>query len=320
MPRPILKKRLLTVAVATAASVFVAASIWYVSTLSIDMLNPKGIIAAKQYDLLVLTTILGLLVVIPVFIMTIVIAWRYREGSSMKAKYTPNVSTNRLAETIWWGIPVALIAVLSVITWTSTHDLDPHKPLVSDNEPVKVQVVALDWKWLFIYPDYDIATVNLVQFPVDTPVNFEITADAPMNSFWIPQLGGQIYAMAGMTTKLHLNATEPGDYRGLSANISGEGFADMKFIARATSQAEFDTWVKEVKRADQQLTATSYAELVKKSTDVPTKFYASSEDDLYDTIVIKYMMPDHNEHDTPTAKTPETDRTEHMHHAGMESH
>jgi cytochrome o ubiquinol oxidase subunit II len=312
------KKLLITIAVALAIS-FIAAAAWYVSTLHIDLLDPKGIIALKQYNLLVFTTVLGFVVVVPVFIMAITIAWRYREGNT-KAKYTPNVSTNRLAETIWWGIPVILIAILSVVTWISTHDLDPHKPLASNVKPVKVQVVALDWKWLFIYPEHDIASINHVQFPVDTPVNFEITADAPMNSFWIPQLGGQIYAMAGMTTKLHLNATEIGDYKGSSANISGEGFADMKFIARASTNADFDNWIKSAKQSNSPLTASSYAELVKKSKDVPVSYYSSSDDDLYDTIVMKYMMPEANKDATSHETSDTMDHTDHMNHTEMGTH
>lgn len=272
------------------AVTFISVASWYISTLHIDILNPKGLIAEKEYDLLVFTTLLGFVIVIPVFILAIAIAWRYREGNT-KAKYTPNVSGNRIAETIWWGIPILLIAILSVVTWTSTHDLDPHKPLASNVKPVTIQVVALDWKWLFIYPEQKIASVNFVQIPIDTPINFVITADAPMNSFWIPQLGGQIYAMAGMTTKLHLNATEVGDYKGSSANISGEGFSGMKFIARASSQEEFNSWVNVVKSSPEHLTDAGYAALAQPSIDTPVTYYAAAADSLYDTILMKYMMP-----------------------------
>ena len=292
---------------------FIGVASWYISTLHIDLLQPKGLIASKQYDLLVFTTLLGFVIVIPVFILATAIAWRYRE-SNTTSKYTPNVSGNRLAETIWWGIPIILITILSVVTWNSTYELDPHKPLMSDVEPITVQVVALDWKWLFIYPEENIASVNLVQFPVNTPVNFEITADAPMNSFWIPQLGGQIYAMAGMTTKLHLNATEIGDYKGSSANISGEGFSGMKFTARASSQDEFNAWVKSTKNSDKHLTINEYETLAKPSTDHPTTLYASSAHELYDTILMKYMMPE-----TPKNDTPQHDMTN-MNHANMETH
>ena len=287
---------------------FIAVAVWYISTLHIAVLNPKGIIATKQYNLLVFTTLLGFIIVIPVFIMATVIAWRYREGNH-KARYTPNVSTNRLAETIWWGVPILLILILSVVTWTSTHDLDPHKPLASDTPAVNIQVVALDWKWLFIYPDQDIATVNFIQFPVNTPVNFSITADAPMNSFWMPQLGGQIYAMAGMTTQLHISADTAGDYRGTSANISGKGFAGMKFTARASSQTDFAKWVENAKHEPKHLDGAAYDKLRQQTIAHPVTYYGQVDSGLYDTIVMKYMMPE-SEHDAST-------HMEH-HHEGMQ--
>ena len=143
-----------------------------------------------------------------------------------------------------WTVPLIIITILAVLTWRSTHALDPYKPLVSEHKPVTIEVVSLDWKWLFIYPEYDIATVNEIAFPVDVPVNFRITSASVMNSFFIPQLGSQIYSMAGMETKLHLNAREPGTYAGISANYSGGGFSGMRFKAIATSQEGFDEWVK----------------------------------------------------------------------------
>jgi cytochrome o ubiquinol oxidase subunit 2 len=306
-----MNKRIKIILIILLSIAFISLVTWFINTLHIDILNPKGLIAVKEYKLLVFTTVLGFIVVIPVFVMAIVIACRYREGNT-KAKYTPNVSENRLAETIWWTIPIILIAILSVVTWTSTHELDPHKPLVSDVKPITVKVVALDWKWLFIYPEQNIATVNLVQFPVNTPVNFEITADAPMNSFWIPQLGGQIYAMAGMTTKLHLNASENGDYKGASANISGEGFSGMKFTARATSKADFDTWVTTVKKSQNNLTLSEYENLSKPSKNNAVAFYASSDDTLYDTILMKYMMPETSKTDTNTHDMSDMEHADHM--------
>jgi cytochrome o ubiquinol oxidase subunit 2 len=178
-----------------------------------------------------------------------------------------------------------------VVTWNSSHNLDPYKPLASNVKPLTIQVVALQWKWLFIYPEQGIATVNFAQIPEDVPINFEITSDAPMNSFWIPQLGGQIYAMPGMSTKLHLMAEEPGDYRGSSANISGEGYWAMRFTTRASSQEKFDDWVAEVKTSKQWLDAAEYKQLAKPSEDEPQIFYSAFDDDLYDTVVMKYMSP-----------------------------
>ncbi len=165
------------------------------------LLDPKGVVAQKERDLMVVAGLMTLVVVVPVFLLTFGIAWRYR-ATNTKAKYTPNWDHNIVLETIWWTVPTLLILILGGIIWKSSHELDPFKPLASTNEPMIIQVVALDWKWLFIYPDQQIATVNYVEFPENTPVQFHITADAPMNSFWIPQLGGQIYAMAGMSTQL----------------------------------------------------------------------------------------------------------------------
>jgi cytochrome o ubiquinol oxidase subunit 2 len=254
------------------------------------VLNPKGLIAHNEYRLILFASLLSLFVVIPVFAMTFFIVWRYRASNS-RAAYRPEWDHNRTAEAIWWGIPLLLILVLAIVTWKSSHDLDPYKPLSSTKQPVTIQVVALQWKWLFIYPEHNVASVNFLQIPTDTPINFQVTADAPMNSFWIPQLGGQIYAMNGMTTKLHLLADEPGDYRGVSANLSGEGFSGMDFIARASSEAEFDAWVSKAKQSDKQLTKASYADLAKPSKNAPVTLYRAEAQGLYGTVLMKYMMP-----------------------------
>ena len=195
------------------------------------VLDPKGFIAFEERDLLYITALLMLTVVVPVLVLAVVICWKYRAGNK-KAKYEPEWDKSWALELVWWGFPCIIVALLSVLTVKSCLDLDPFKPLESDVKPLKIQVVALQWKWLFIYPEQKIATINFVQFPEKTPINFELTADAPMNSFWIPQLGGQIYAMPGMSTKLHLIANEAGSYRGSSSNISGNGFAGMIFTAK----------------------------------------------------------------------------------------
>lgn len=252
------------------------------------LLRPKGLIAERQAELINLASLLSLIVVVPVFAMTFFIAWKYRAGNK-RAKYQPDWDHSRLAETAWWIVPLILITILSVITWKSTHELDPYKPLASQTKPVEIQVVALQWKWLFIYPKQNIATVNYIQFPEDTPVNFTITADAPMNSFWIPRLGGQVYAMAGMSTKLHLMADHIGEYPGGSANLSGAGFSGMRFTAKASSLADFDSWVHSVKQSSYQLNRDIYAILAKPSENAPVTQYASSQPGLYDTIVSKFM-------------------------------
>lgn len=255
---------------------------------SIAVLNPRGPVAGKELGLMVTVTLLMLIVVIPVFVMTFAIAWRYRAGNT-KAAYTPDWDRHRVAETVWWGIPLVLIGVISVITWTSSHELDPSRPLVSATPPITIQVVALRWKWLFIYPEQNIATVNYFQFPAGTPVNFVITSDAPMNSFWIPQLGGQIYAMAGMTTRLSLMADKPGIFNGSSVNLSGKGYAGMSFKAAASTQADFDAWVHIVKQSPQQLSYLQYSQLALPSEDNPAAYYSASDNNLYDGIVMKYM-------------------------------
>lgn len=270
--------------------VFVGLLVFLTQGANVAVLNPKGLIAEKERNLIVFTCILGLGVVIPVFIMLFAFAWRYREGNA-KATYTPEWGHSRLFETIWWGIPCAIILVLAVVTWKATHELDPYKAIASTTPPLKVQVVALQWKWLFIYPDQKVATINTLPLPEKTPINFEITSDAPMNSFWIPNLGGQVYAMSGMSTRLHLIADQPGVYNGSSANISGPGFAGMKFAAKVTSRQDFDAWVRSAQSSPSVLGAAEYDVLALPSKDAPQATYALTKTDLYDTIVQKYMTP-----------------------------
>ncbi|HEY1835251.1 MAG TPA: ubiquinol oxidase subunit II [Candidatus Saccharimonadales bacterium] len=264
----------------------------YLHRTNIPILEPRGTIGDKERNLIIFTFLLGLAVIIPVFIMTIVITVKYREGNTKsKVKYMPDWDRHRVAEVAWWGIPILIISILSVVTWVSTYALNPFKPLVSSVKPITVEVVSLDWKWLFIYPQQNIATVNFFQIPVNTPVDFEITSDSVMNSFWIPQLGGQIYSMPGMSTELHLMATSAGSYKGSSANISGSGFAGMTFVAKASSRADFNSWAQSVKHSPNQLTQAAYNKLAKSSKNNPVAYYSSVANNLYDTIVMKYMMP-----------------------------
>lgn len=273
---------LLTIAVILSAVLFQY-------SLDSAVLNPVGIIGREERDLMIDSTLLMLIIVIPVLIMTFMICLRYR-ASNKKATYAPYWDYSFLAESVWWGFPCVIIIILSYITWKSTHTLDPYRPLKVGVKPIEIQAVALQWKWLFIYPEQKIATLNYLHFPEDTPLNFDITADAPMNSLWIPQLGGQVYAMPGMRTKLHLIADEPGSFRGASANLSGEGFARMKFMAISTSREEFDKWVQTLQKSGKTLDAQSYLELVKPSVNDEAS-YALADKDLFDTIIMKYMMP-----------------------------
>lgn len=258
---------------------------------NIAVLNPQGVIAKQQRDLIVFTSLLSIVVVVPVFVMLGVMSWKYREGNK-GATYTPDEDGNKWLEALWWGIPILIIGILSVVTWVTTHELDPYKPIASNAPPLKVQVVALQWKWLFLYPDQGVATLNELRIPAGTPVNFEITADAPMSSFWIPNLGSQTYAMNGMSSKLSLMADKPGTYRGSNTNINGEGYADMNFNAIAMKdRAAFDSWVASVKDNEDHhhLDSGVYEELEKPTKKDPVTYYHLHEKALYTEIMQKYM-------------------------------
>ncbi|HZE87598.1 MAG TPA: ubiquinol oxidase subunit II [Methylomirabilota bacterium] len=254
------------------------------------LLTPQGIIASQEKNLMITTIGLMFLIVIPVFIFTFFTAWKYREKNT-KAKYTPDWDHENKLQALWWGAPFVIIVILSVLNWKTAHQLDPHKSIISSVKPMTIQVVALRWKWLFIYPEQKIATVNWVAFPEKTPINFELTADAPMNSFWIPQLGGQMYAMTGMVTPLRLIAGTTGEFPGSTAELSGQGFAGMRFLAKSLSQNDFDAWVSSVKQSHQILNFKTYKVLAKPSEDNKPTFYSSTEDRLYTTIIKQFMAP-----------------------------
>ena len=179
-----------------------------------------------------------------------------------------------------------------MITWTSTHKLDPYKPLASKTKTITIQAIALDWKWLFIYPTQGVATLNYVQIPTHVPIQFQITSDAPMNSLEIPQLAGQIYAMSGMRTKLYLRADQAGKFTGLSTNFSGNGFSTMHFVVKASSEKQFEQWVKKTQRAKKKLTMSAYNRLVTLSGSSPIAYFSSPANNLFDKVIMKYMGPD----------------------------
>ncbi len=287
-----MRKKYLTGAVLLAVALVIVLAYTYFRKHTVAVLSPSGTIAAQERHLIFIALALCAVVVVPVFFMAFWFAWKYRIGNTKtKRDYRPDWGNSRWVETVWWGVPALLILILSFVTWQASHNLDPYKPLASSQKPITVQVVALNWKWLFIYPDQKVASVNFAQIPVNTPVNFEITSDAPMNSFWVPQLAGQIYAMTGMTTQLHLSASKAGSYRGSSANISGQGFAGMNFTVRAGSVQDFSNWVAQARQSRSQLTNTTYAQLAKDSKNNPVTLYASVTGGLYDSIVMKYMEP-----------------------------
>ena len=257
------------------------------------LLNPKGQIALEQRSLILTAFGLMLVVVIPAVLMAIVFAWKYR-ASNTNAKYSPNWSHSNKIEAVVWTIPILIIIFLGVLTWKSTHALEPSKPLASNVKPVEIDVIALDWKWLFIYPEQGIATVNQIAFPANTPVSFKITSNSVMNSFFIPTLGSQIYAMAGMQTRLHLIANEPGIFDGISSNFSGRGFSGMKFKAIATKDdAEFRQWVDKVKAAPATLTTMDdFNKLAAPSENNPVEYFSTANPDLFRQVVDKFMTHD----------------------------
>lgn len=265
--------------------------VWYIHGHTIAVLEPAGPIAQKERNLMTVAILMSVIVVVPVYIMTALIALKYHERNheSRKLKYSPDWDHSRLFESIWWGIPIAIIAVFSVITWNSSHALDPYKPLADTTAPITVQVVALDWKWLFIYPKQHIASVNLVEMPENTPIDFQITSDAVMNSFWIPQLSGQIYAMPGMSTQLHVMATKTGSFYGSPANIAGSGFARMNFTAKSVSPADFAAWAATAQSASKQLNMGAYTALAQPSSDYPVTQYSHIDEGIYTHVLSKYM-------------------------------
>lgn len=273
---------------------------YFVSHHPITLFNPKGYASLRESQLMAGFILLMLAVAIPSVALTFFVAWKFR-STNPKAEYNPNAKHSIFLEIVWWAIPTTIVCIMATITWFMTHSVDPLKPIQQTNvKAMTIQVVALQWKWLFIYPEQHIATVNYVVFPVNTPVNFDLTANAPMSSFWIPSLGGQLYAMAGMVNHLHLMANNIGEYPGQNSEINGQGFAEMKFTAKVTNQSDFASWVNTVKGSKQNLTQEVYNHLAQPSEDNPVAFYATIDSDLYNLIVAKDMKPkisDDDDHD-----------------------
>jgi len=251
------------------------------------VLNPKGPIALQERNLLFTAFWLMMIVTIPAILLTVFFAWRYRR-SNEKAAYTPDWGGSWMVEAVIWLVPAAIIVVLGTLVWNTTHKLDPYKALAAGKPAFKVQVVALDWKWLFVYPELGVASVNELAFPADRPLSLEITSDTVMNSLMIPSLGGQIYAMAGMRSELNLLADGPGVFKGRNTMYSGDGFSDQHFLAHALLEADFDAWKTKVSGASAVLDAKTYLDLRKKSVANPVAYYASFEPGLFDIILRKY--------------------------------
>lgn len=257
---------------------------------TIDVLDPQGVVGRNEKNLIIFTVLLSIIVVVPVYTMLALFAWKYREGNQ-KATYTPDEDGNKWLELLWWGIPIAIIGVLGVVTVVSTHQLDPYKPLNSTVKPLTVQVVALQWRWLFLYPDQQVATINELKIPAGTPINFQITADAPMSAFWIPSLGTQTYAMTGMTSRLSLEADHAGTYRGTNSNINGKGYADMDFtVTVVPTRRDFDLWTQAVpsEHFHNHLEWDEYQDMAKQSTDGTVAYYHLHDTNLYNEVLSKY--------------------------------
>jgi cytochrome o ubiquinol oxidase subunit 2 len=270
----------------------IAASYVFIAHTDIPVLMPAGPIAAGEKYVMVLVVGYAAIVVVPVWIMLFLFAWVFREGADTRAKMRfPDLDRyGSYPELVWWAIPAIIIGILSVVSWQTSHSLDPYEP-IAGGAPLEVQVVALDWKWLFIYPDQNVASTNELEIPVGRPVHFTLTADAPMNSFWIPQLGGQVMVMPGMTTQLWLRADREGVFDGYSANLSGEGFASMHFKTKAVSDADFDAWIAGVQPSSTALTHPLYHELRQPSSYDTPRTYAPVFQGLYGHVVSSFMIP-----------------------------
>lgn len=254
------------------------------------LFQPKGEIAEQQSRLIIVSFLIMMIIILPVVVMIIWIPFRYRASrkETEKTKYTPNWEHSKKIEFWTWFIPCVIIIWLGIITYQSSYSLDPRKPIESEKATMRIHVVALDWKWLFIYPEQEIATVNELTIPVGTPVEFLITSDTVMNSFSIPSLGSMIYAMAGMENQLHLIGEEVGTYRGYSANYSGFGFSGMKFNTHVVTDVDFNSWVNDVKQSPDTLTPTRFNELSQKTKDHPVEHFGSASPLTFNYLVEKY--------------------------------
>jgi cytochrome o ubiquinol oxidase subunit 2 len=251
----------------------------------VGVLDPQGPIGAAERTILLNATAIMLAVVVPVIVLTLAFAWWFRAGNR-KATYLPDWSYSGRLEVVVWSIPTLVVVFLGGIAWIGSHDLDPPAAIRSDVPPINIEVVSLDWKWLFIYPDAHVASVNRLVVPAGAPISLRLTSASVMNSFFAPQLGSQIYTMAGMTTRLNLQADRPGTYSGLSAQFSGDGFSDMRFDVAALPKEGFEDWLKTTRSGGGMLDAASYAALVRPSAAVAPQTFGDVAPRLFETVVL----------------------------------
>jgi cytochrome o ubiquinol oxidase subunit II len=254
---------------------------------TILLFDPKGPIGESIRFVIIAAIGLMAIVVIPVFIMAFWFPRKYRAANT-ESTYLPKWSYAAKIELVMWAVPFAIVTVLAILAWTRTHALDPYKPILSAARPITIEAVSLDWKWLFIYPEHNIATVNQITFPVNVPISFKLTSETVMTSFFIPQLGSQIYAMAGMQTRLHLLADQPGTYAGQNQQFSGRGYSDMHFQAKAVSREEFEAWVQQVRQSPEKLDLDRYEKLAQPSAGYPVTYFSAVEPELFIHILRKF--------------------------------
>jgi cytochrome o ubiquinol oxidase subunit II len=248
------------------------------------VLDPQGPVASAERLILFNATAIMLVVVLPVIALTLAFAWWYR-ASNERAVYWPDWSYSGHIELVVWSIPAMVVILLAGVAWTGSHELDPAKKLEVNAKPIRIEVVSLDWKWLFIYPDLEIATVNQLVVPTGVPIEFLLTSATVMDSFFVPQLGSQIYTMPGMTTRLNLLAARPGDYPGLSANFSGDGFSDMRFLVHVVPASEFSSWRARATDEGAVLNADAYSQLARAAGNTQMQTYRSVDPNLFERIV-----------------------------------
>ncbi len=256
---------------------------------NMQVLNPAGVIAEQQSQIIWGAIVFAIIVGSTLIGSFFFVIFRYKEDK--RREYRPDWVAGRMLQLLGWGVPLVAITVISTVLWSTAHALDPYRPISSTRPQITIQVVALRWKWLFLYPNDHLATINELEIPAGTPVALQLTADAPMNSFWIPRLSGQVYAMTGMVTQLHIEADRPGTYAGSPAEMSGDGFAGMVFTVKAVSANEYAAWRVGAAHSAKSLNYTSYTDLARPSSYVAPAEYRLTDANLFQEIVMQFMAP-----------------------------